>query len=166
MNSVDAYVASVAAELGMPIIGLESIEQQLNILYNPSFEVLLAQIMSFLPPDEMLAELKESEEISFDEIAHYYEQNNLYALAHGWARTMNSGPENIHLLYTRDMLLNWRSTYYANEIARLLQETDEPTTFFVAVGLSHVIRSWGGEEFTDIVEQLELQGFTVVSLWH
>ena len=65
----------------------------------------------------------------------------------------------------REVIGNWRSTYFANEIARLLRETGEPTTFFVAVGLSHINRSGAGEGFTDIVEQLELAGFTAVPLW-
>ena len=41
-----------------------------------------------------------------------------------------------------------------DKIARLLRETEEPTTFFIAVGLSHVIRSKIGEGFTDIANSM------------
>ena len=163
--SVDAYIADVAAELDLPIIGLESSEQQTNILFNPPFEVKVAGIMNFLPPAEMIAEIMESDALTLDQMAYYYKMNNLYALAYGFRKEIGADIECIVATYMREKVMNWRSTYYANEIARLLQETEEPTTFFVAVGLSHIIRSWGGEEFTDIVQQLRQQGFTVVPLW-
>lgn len=163
--SVDAYVASVAAELGLTIIGLESIEQQMNILYARPLEVVAAMVMGLLPPDEMIAAISGSEEMGLDQMARYYETNNLYALAYNWALGVNIDNESPVAIYMRETLLNWRSTYYANRIAGLLRETEEPTTFFVAVGLSHIIRSWGGEEFTDIVEQLRLQGFDVVPIF-
>jgi len=66
--------------------------------------------------------------------------------------------ENEFTRYMIEVLMNFRSTYYAERIAELLQDTDEPTTFFVAVGISHVIRE--GEHLTNIVEQLELRGIT------
>jgi hypothetical protein len=61
--------------------------------------------------------------------------------------------------------MNYRSTYYANVIAGLLQDTEEPTTFFVVVGKSHVVRSLAGDEFTDIVQQLGLLGIEAVPLF-
>ena len=163
--SVDAYVVDVAMELGLPIIGLESIEQQIDILFHPPFEVMLAQIMSFLPPMELMERIEESGALSLDELATLYENNDLEALIHAFGLEIGADAEDLFAIYMREIVMNWRSTYYANEIIRLLQETEEPTTFFVAVGLSHIIRAGAGEEFTDIVEQLELQGFTAVPIW-
>ena len=163
--SVDAYVAAIAAERGMQIIGLESIEQQMNILYNPPFEVMVAQVMDLLPPDELAEALMAGDEMGLDQMAYHYENNNLRALVDGWAATNNIEIDHPVVTYMRETLFNWRSTYYADRIAELLRETEEPTTFFVAVGLSHIIRSWGGEEFTDIVQQLRLQGFDVVAIF-
>ena len=165
--SVDAYVAAVAAELGLPIIGLESIEQQMELLFSPPLEVKVAGIKRLMPLNEMAIALLTSVEMTLDQMAYYYENNNLYALAHGWALEMRNDIEAgcVMAAYSRDIIANWRSTYYANEIARLLRETEEPTTFFVAVGLSHIIRSWGGEGFTDIVQQLQLLEFEVVPIF-
>ncbi|MCL2402461.1 MAG: TraB/GumN family protein [Oscillospiraceae bacterium] len=164
---VDGYVLEVATTLGRPVIGLEAAEQQLNILYNPPFDVVLYQIMHFLPPIEMLAEIMGSDDVSVDDLAFMYEANDIAALIDVFTIELSIAAtiDSPYGIYTRDIVMNYRSTYYANAIARLLRETDEPTTFFAAVGISHVIRASGGEEFTDIVEQLGLLGFDVVPLW-
>ena len=163
--SVDAYVAAIAADRGIPVIGLESLRQQLDILYNPPFEVMLAQIMNLLPPDDLLARLMDSDELSLDELAYLYENNDIAALNRAFALEVGADTDCLYAIYVRDIVMNWRSTYYANEIIRLLRETEEPTTFFVAVGMSHITRSGAGEEFTDIVEQLALQGVIAVPIW-
>jgi hypothetical protein len=96
-----------------------------------------------------------------------YESNDIPALIEAFSRTLSveATINSPYGIYMREIISNYRSTYYANAIAWLLRETEEPTTFFAAVGISHVIRSAGGEEFTDIVEQLGLLGFDVVPLW-
>jgi len=163
--TVDVYITAVATELGLPVIGLESIEQQIDIVYNPPFEVMLARIMSFLSPNELLEMLYESDELTLDEMAFYYENNNFEPINRSFAQTLGADVECLYAIYMREIASNWRSTYYANEIMRLLQETEEPTTFFVAVGLSHINRSEAGEEFTDIVQQMRLAGFNVMPIW-
>ena len=163
--SVDTYIAESAQMLGLPVRGLESIEQQMDILYNPPFEVMLAMIMDFASPEVLIAYLDESDEMSIDEMVRLYEYNDFQPMIDSWAIVLGPESDDIFVTYTREVTSNWRSTYYANEIARLLRETEDPTTFFVAVGLSHIIRHKAGEGFTDIVQQLELDGFTVVPLW-
>lgn len=157
---VDGYLAGIALELGLPIIGLESIEQQVDIAYNPPLDVVIAQVMHLLPPDEMIEAILEN--MTMDQMADCYEANNFNALNRGFAQELDPQSDRADLIYMREMVSNWRSTYYATEIARLLQETEEPTTFFVAVGLSHVIRSGAGDGFTDIVEQLALLNIRAV----
>jgi len=164
--SVDAYIASVAAELGLPVIGLESGAQQVDIMFHPPFDVMLAHIMTLLPPNDLVQYLTyESYELTLDELAYLYENNDFGAINDSIATTMGAHIDNIYVTYMREIVSNWRSTYYANEIMRLLLETAEPTTFFVAVGLSHINRSGAGEEFTDIVQQLKLAGLEPVPLW-
>jgi len=165
--SVDGYVMGRALERGIPIIGLESIEQQLEILYQPPMDVMIEQIMYFfLTPEEMAAYMEQA--ISLSEMAEWYERNDFDTLNERMHEAFFDDDgvliESLYLDYFIEMTMNWRSIYYANEIARLLQETEEPTTFFVVVGLTHVIRSSIGEGFTDIVEQLELLGFDTVRL--
>jgi len=82
-----------------------------------------------------------------------------------WASVFGLDDQCLYVSFMRDVIGNWRSTNFAEEITRLLQETEEPTTFFIAIGLSHVIRSRIGTGFTDVVEQLELVGFTVTPLY-
>jgi len=166
--SVDSYIAQIATERDVPVIGLESIEQQMDIVFNPPFEVMLASIMHLLSPDDMIEYFMASNVLSLDEMAYHYESNNFSIINADISYELgvdSTYADCLYVIYMRDMVSNWRSTYYANAIARLLTETDEPTTFFVAVGLSHIIRSGAGEEFTDIVYELQLMGFYVDPIW-
>jgi len=161
--SVDGYVMGRALERNIPIIGLEPVEQQMQILYDPPMDVLVSQILYFQSPEETMAYMEYMG--TLDDMATWYETNDFESFLRQSRDEIGPQHESIFADYIRETLMNWRSTYYANEIARLLQETEEPTTFFVVVGLSHVIRSGAGEGFTDIVEQLELLGFDAVPLW-
>lgn len=164
--SVDAYIATVAKELGLPVIGLESSVQQTEILFNPPRDVMLAQVIALIPPNDLIHYLVyETYELALDELAYFYERNDFDAINQSFARTLGSHIDDLFVTYMREIVANWRSTYYAHAIIRLLQETKEPTTFFVAVGLSHINRSSAGEEFTDIVQQLEIAGFAPVPLY-
>jgi len=60
-----------------------------------------------------------------------------------------------------DMSLMYRNNMFTTEIARLLQETEAPTTFFVAVGIGHIM----GGDFGQILVVLEEMGFDVQPLW-
>ena len=169
--SVDGYVMDRALELGRPIIGLETIEQQAQILYNPPFEVVVERVLNWLPPLEMVEAIENSDEAGLDELADMYEANDyaLFAELNAVSLSLESqalSHEPLWVAYMREYVMNWRSTYYAHEIARLLQETQEPTTFFIVVGLSHIIRSMSGAEFTDIVEQLALLGIEAEPMWN
>jgi len=162
-ETVDLYIENIAYSLGIPVIGLFSLEQELNWVFNPPFEVMLAQIMQFLPPDEMIEYMTYSAGMTFAELAYFYGNNAFTPIINGHVRMLDN--ECLYATYEREVIGNYRSTNFANEIIRLLQETEEPTTFFVAVGLNHIIRSKAGEEFTDIVQQLNFAGFTAVPIW-
>ena len=164
-SSVDNYIIAVAKEMGVPIIGLESIEQQLDILFNPPFEVMLALVMHLFPPNYREAQ----EAIIYDDIAvldraaYYYERNMFTAINVLIVPYVDIIC--LYITYLHEFVMNKRSVYFANEIARLLRDTETPTNFFVAVGLSHLIRSEISDNFTDIIEQLRHMGFTVTQLW-
>ncbi|MCL2199583.1 MAG: TraB/GumN family protein [Defluviitaleaceae bacterium] len=164
-HTVDFYVMSFAQAQKLPIIFLEPIEQQVRLLYLPPNEVIAHVARNFPTLEELLKELTKAAEAGHDlnGMAAMYETNDLAALTNFTALTLTN--EDILTKHHRDMLYNFRSTYYANEILRLLRETQEPTTFFITVGVSHIIRSWAGEEFTDIVAQLTLQGVEAVPLF-
>jgi len=156
--SVDSYIASVANERGIPLIGLESIQQQVNILFNPPEDVLWAMIMHLQPFQAMTEDYLQSDELSLDAMAFLYRHNDFDPILQNLASTVYE--DCLYLIYMNEIVMNWRSTYYANEIMRLLRDTEEPTTFFVAVGLSHVIRSQAHHSLTDIIQQLQFAGLT------
>ena len=163
--SIDAYVMRRAAERGLPTLGLESAAQQMEILYAPPFEVVVAQVMAFGTPDEMVARILYVGTMA--DMAEWYEANDFQAFRNQFVREFADADEDRpDLLYMREMLINFRSTYYANGIADLLRNTEDPTTFFIAVGISHVVRAMGGTEgLTDIVEQLGFMGIAAEPLW-
>ena len=63
--------------------------------------------------------------------------------------------------YDREIVFNYRSTLFAEEIIRLLQETEEPTTFFITVGIGHMI----GDDYGNVFNVLENHGFDIVRLY-
>ncbi|MCL2188534.1 MAG: TraB/GumN family protein [Defluviitaleaceae bacterium] len=162
-DTVDYYIAAFAREHGLPVIGLEDATQQIEILYNPPFDVLLSMIQHLHTREETLERFLESGELTIDRLAYYYSTNNFAPII---ANMSLMGDDTyLHVTYMRDKVQGWRSTYYAHEITRLLRETPQPTTFFVAVGLAHVISSNAGENFTDIIEQLHLLGLSPVAVY-
>ncbi|MCL2198568.1 MAG: TraB/GumN family protein [Defluviitaleaceae bacterium] len=161
-QNVDSYVLSFAQQFDLPLIFLEPVEQQVTILYLPPVDVIAHVARTMPTMDELLEGFAEADEIGFslDDMATAYETNDLYLLSDMLAPLLVYAQEDIFIAYQRDILYNFRSTYYAEGILSLLQETEQPTTFFVTVGISHIMRSWAGEGFTDIVEQLKLSDIT------
>ena len=162
-DTVDGYIVNKAFELDLPVIGLESAEHFANIFFNLPYEVLVSRIMHFSSPEEYIKATEES--TSLDDIANNYENNDFDSIIKNFAHDMIDSDESPYLTYFKDVMMNGRSVYYAKEILRLLSETESPTTFFVAVGFSHITRSGAGEGFTDIVQQLELAGLSVEPMW-
>lgn len=163
---VDGYILDFAMRHDVPIIGLEPVLQQMRIGFAPNEEILnragfdgsLADLMydafiEFISRDELLEILKEEEVVIYTDYLH----NDLETMIQGMKVT-DEELENEFMRYMVEVLMNFRSTYYAERIAELLRDTEEPTTFFVAVGISHVIRT--GDHLTNIVEQLALLGIT------
>ncbi|MCL2560354.1 MAG: TraB/GumN family protein [Turicibacter sp.] len=172
MESVDFYVLNVAMEEEAEIIGLEPTLQQLRIGFAPNEEVLaeagfdaftLEEIMhsvmaDFVSRDEVVEAMR-NEELSLHE---YYFRNDLARINELFQVDAETW-ENPYGRYMVEVLMNFRSTYYAERIAGLLRDTNEPTTFFVTVGLSHIIRE--GDHLTNIVEQLDLLGIEAVPIF-
>ena len=169
---VDGYILNFAQSHEVPVIGLEPLLQQAKIGFAPSSEILelagfdgsLEDIMydvfsdEFIPRAEMLEMLREEVPYTYNDYLH----NNLEDLILGMD-VIEEDLENEFIRYTVEVLMNFRSTYYAERIVELLQNTDEPTTYFVAVGISHVIRT--GDNLTNIVEQLQLRGITAIPIY-
>ena len=169
-TSVDRYIFDFAQMRMRPIIGLEPALQQERIAFAPDQDILdraeftgtLEEIfydalVDFMPRDELFAYLYDNMETH-----HEYLYNDIEAMIASESITSEM-LENTFMRYMAEVVANFRSTYYANSIANLLRDTEEPTTFFAAVGLSHVVRE--GEYLTNIVEQLELLGIVADPIW-
>ena len=164
-TSIDAHIKNIATERGVPNLGLERAQQQLEMLYAPPLEVVVAQVMAFGTPEETIEKMNYLGTLS--DMARWYETNNFQAFQDQFTRAIqDETTERPDITYFRETLANYRSTYYARQIADLLRETEEPTTFFVAVGISHIVRARNGvEEVTDIIEQLYLLGIDAKPYW-
>jgi len=164
-TSIDAHIMNIATEREVPILGLESARQQLEMLYTPPLEVVVAQVMAFATPEETIERMNYLGTLS--DMAGWYQTNNFQAFQDQFMRAIqDETAERPDITYFRETLANYRSTYYARQIADLLRETEEPTTFFVAVGISHIVRAGNGVEgVTDIIEQLSLLGIEAEPLW-
>jgi len=158
---VDGYIMDFANRNNIPTIGLEPVTQQMRIAFAPNEEILQRANFNGTLNDifyESLDELLPREELMnhFLEnmvIHEYYLHNNIQGIVDSM-RVSSEDMKNAFTRYMVQVLMNYRSTYYALQIAELLRTSEEGTTIFVAVGLSHVVRE--GEYLTNIVEQLEL----------
>jgi uncharacterized protein YbaP (TraB family) len=155
--SVDDFVESVAVADSRPTIGLTTVLNQSENVFDIPLEIQAYALAGFPTFWEWAGSYDE-----FDLIDAYANQD-IEAI-----RAMN-------MVYTSDYyeinpfteMLNYRHLYvrnyhFANEIERLLRETEEPTTFFVTVGMWHII---GGEGGGRIIYHMENAGFDVTPLW-
>jgi len=160
--SVDVYVWDFAGAQGLPRIGLEPIMQQLEIVFLPPYEVMQEALRYFVPLEELLELVMEYAGESL-ELANLYEANDKAGIIALFAEMDEYIHESAAMRHMIEMMMNYRSNYYARRIAELLRETDEPTTFFVTVGASHIIRT--SEYQFNIVNFLEDMGFEVEALF-
>jgi len=160
--SVDHYVWELAGAQGLPRIGLEPIVQQMTILFSPPYEVMQEALLDFISLEELLDYVLESESESL-ELANLYESNDKPGLIAIFRELDDMIYESATVRHMVEMLFNYRSNYYAKRIAELLQETAEPTTFFVTVGVSHIIRT--SDYQYNIINFLEEMGFDVETLF-
>ncbi|MCL2250151.1 MAG: TraB/GumN family protein [Oscillospiraceae bacterium] len=159
-NTVDSYLEGVARALEIPIIGLATMEQQVSLLYNVPFDVMLDKIAKFMSREEFAEAFTYSPNLI--DLAEFYENNDFVSIN----EITRIDPQCcLYCTYIVEVLFKYRTTNFANQVIRLLQETEEPTTFFVGIGFSHIIGSGRSDEFTDIVELLELAGFEPQPLW-
>ncbi|MDR0271982.1 MAG: TraB/GumN family protein [Clostridiales bacterium] len=152
--SVDGYVADFAREHDKPIVGLNEVLRELEIIYDMPLEtqaLMLADFPNFRTmlnsyTDSWLPEAYATQNIA--EIAEVLIAADAMAEDDPVSEMYNN-----NLMYVRDNI-------FAEEIARLLVETEEPTTFFVTIGLAHIIDGYG-----IVIDLLDEMGFEIISLW-
>jgi len=151
--SVDLYVLDFALTHDKPTIGLNDVFYETLLMFTIPIEVQAGLFEGFQDRDTALNEyieafnaLIEAYETQDAERIHYIEFGNLQDYS------------NIPFVYYRHEVFAYRTSIYANEILRLLRETEEPTTFFVTVGAAHIIYGY-------IFRTLEANGIEIVELW-
>ena len=151
--SVDSYIANFAETHNRPIIGLNDTRVELGLILDVPLDTQLYALVDFPDFDTMLATFADT-----DVVEAYATQDRDAILTVLSASSQDNNPFSQHFHHA---MWRVRCQIFSNEIARLLQETEEPTVFFVAIGLSHII----GGDFGQVIYLLEDMGFEVTSLW-
>ena len=166
--SVDNYVAMMAMVSGRPIIGLVPMYDEIESLFDIPMDVLIEQVQSFGNRDQVLEGLEKEIDLT-QGLIYAYENNDIEMLraimAYAFFLYDATTPAQLH---TSNVINFARSIRFAQSIERLLQETTEPTTFFITVGISHVVRGGTGidnDGITNVIEYLKNSGFNTEALY-
>lgn len=138
-QQLDSYFQTHASEAGIPVIGLESVEDQAKVLYcAASIAQQAADLEEALEnPEELLAEAKE--------LNAAYAAQDIEAFAALSEKGASENPEQWH------RLLDERNNRWMEKLPALL--ADKPS--FVVVGALHLVGKTG------LVESLRRTGYTV-----
>jgi len=154
-HSVDLYVFRFAQTNNLPIAGLNTIADELSTMSAMPLGVKIASMSDF--PDKQTA--IESNEAQ--ELAKAYRINDIEKIRAIFTTTFEY-EDNIVEQFMQDIMLHRRGHIFADEIERLLRETEEPTTFFITVGLAHIIGGDAGQ----VLYHLRDKGFDIVRLYN
>ncbi|MCL2287426.1 MAG: TraB/GumN family protein [Firmicutes bacterium] len=162
-TTVDGYIWSFARQNRLPTLGLMDFEEQHRVFLAPPQEIMEYIVQSFSSLEETRTRLENEIDISM--LINYYANNDAEGLMRVHHPNFSLATETVYERYIREIALNYRSTLFANEIVRIMEEADEPIVLFVTVGKSHLIRHIAGPEFTSTIEQLRLMGIEVTPLY-
>jgi len=152
--SVDLYVMNFALENGLPIIGLNSLFSEISILYDLPDHVQIALAEISQDRSEALLAARDLRMVEL------YETQDLAGLLD--LRLSMAEPDDAFSVHFLANAVHARCRIFAAEIERLLRQTPEPATFFVTMGILHII---GGEVDTNVLGLLRDAGFDVVPVF-
>ena len=147
------YMLQHALQYDKPVIGLNDSFVEASMFLDIPMDIqvnLLENFADWYSTIELFTGL---------DLAYAYEIMDFELLAE--AMIIEFDIDTIFGMYLFERVVVERGHIFANEIARLLQETEEPTTFFVAIGIGHIM----GGDFGQVFALLEAMGFDVVPLW-
>ena len=157
MDSVDGYIFQFALDNNKPFFGFETIEGQANLLFGVPLELQAYALYGFNDFETALYEMSSEDDIL---LISAYENNDFDTLRRLLSEDSESD-ENAFTEHFHYVMLNYRCHIYAEGIADLLRNTEEPTTFFFTFGAAHIIGQGGGM----VLELLYDMGFTIDPLW-
>ena len=154
--SVDSYVMQFAVENNRSVIGLNDVFREVELQFDVPIEIQATVFDEPFDWDELV-------EVILDlGLAEIYESQDITALRNAMTVAFDADEPSPFVEHTTNINFNVRCHIFADEIARLLQETAEPTTFFVTVGIAHIL----GGELGTVLDLLEGMGFDVEALWN
>ena len=167
--SVDDYVAMRAILSDRPVIGLAPMYTEIQTVFDLPLDVMIEQVESFVSREQII-ELFMQEGYIMDAMIMAYANNDIETLRDVIAYVFSLYPDyelSPGQLHTRDVVNFARSIQFGEAIENLLRETEDPTTFFVTVGVAHVVRGGTGindDGITNVINFLENAGFEVEAL--
>jgi len=153
-HSVDHYILRFAQANSKPIVGLNTFADEISTVSAMPLDVQIALMEQFTDKPTAL------ELGSARALAEAYHANDIEKIRAMFSADF-ADEDDIVAMFMQDRMFRRRGDIFAAEIERLLRETEEPTTFFVTVGLGHIIGGDAGQ----VLYILRDRGFDVVGLW-
>ncbi|MCL1995406.1 MAG: TraB/GumN family protein [Defluviitaleaceae bacterium] len=147
--SVDSYVLGVAQSMGAPILGLNHLVREAEHMFSIPTEASLQLLINFASREEVLRDA--------GLLAGLYAAQDIA----GITEIFGELDDNAGDLWFYEVIMVQRSIEFAREIQRLLLQTQEPTTFFVTMGIGHMV----GDSYANVFVYLAEQGFEIVGLY-
>jgi len=152
-HSVDFYVMNFALARSRQVIGLNDILSEIYLLFSTPIDVQAGLFEDFPYWETFYAET-----IRFiNDMVEAYETNDAERLRYLAFDTPENYLRSIAAQHDHETFV-YRTSIYANEVLRLLRETEEPTTFFITVGAGHILYG----HFSGV---LEASGLEITELW-
>lgn len=151
---IDFYVMRFAQAHHLPILYLNPIEHEIELAFNLTDELQHYAALSVENLDVAIQQV--------ERLVQAYETQNIDLITTLVRESSITGEAPNPLeVYIRDVIVIQRSIEFAREIIRLLEETEEATTFFVTVGIGHLV----GEDYGNVFNYLLDAGFQVEPLY-
>ena len=153
-DGVDFYMLEFAQNYHLPILYLNSLEQEMDLAFNLTDEMQHYAALGIENIDvatahvEMLVTAYETQDIPW-----------LTTLIRE-SSTTGAAPNPLEE-YLIDVILVQRSVLFGQEMIRLLEQTEEPTTFFVTMGIGHMV----GDDHGNVLNVIQDAGFEVTTMW-
>jgi len=135
--SVDQYVFEFAQARGLPVVGLNDMYSEMQLIFGMPIEVAISAIKDF-PDFETFAA-----EIVYAGVADAYEaQDSARIYEFEIVSLHDAARDSLHGQFFLESVVMARCVIFAEEIERLLMEAEEPTTFFITIGAAHVLKGY------------------------
>jgi len=151
---VDFYVMGFAQVHNLPILSLNPIEHEIELAFNLTDELQHYAALSVENLDVAIQQV--------EQLVQAYETQDIDLITTLVRESSITGDAPNPLeVYVIDVLVIGRSIEFAREVIRLLEETEEATTFFVTMGIGHLV----GDDYGNVFNYLLNAGFQVEPLY-